>query len=139
MDIGGNLHNKKIIAVDFDGTIVKYDKNAHKLTNFDLMSNAKEVIAWIHENFYTILWTCRCGWQLEVALKFLNHNGINFHSINQNAPFLDFRTSRKIFADTYIDDKTLIEVDWLKIKDCLIKKYCNPTEQIVNKVIIEDQ
>jgi len=141
MVTNGNMYkNKKIVAVDFDGTIVKYVKEAYKLRDFDLMPNAKEVIAWIYENFYTILWTCRCGEQLKIALDFLARNGLSFHSINKNAPFLDFHTSRKIFANTYIDDRGLIEIDWLKIKEFLTKKYlANDVEKIVEIVMTEEK
>lgn len=133
------MDKRKIIAIDFDGTVVKFVKDSYLYTNFDLMPNVKEVIAWINQRFYTILWTCRCGDQLKIALDFLARNGLYFHSINKNAPFLDFNTSRKIFAHTYIDDRGLVEIDWLQIKNILIKKYLSDVETIVEKVIIEDK
>jgi hypothetical protein len=133
------MDNRKIIAIDFDGTIVKYVKDAYLYTDFDLMPNVQEVIAWINQRFYTVLWTCRCGEQLKIALDFLARNGLVFHSINKNAPFLDFHTSRKIFANTYIDDRGLITIDWLQIKSFLIKKYLSDVEAIIEKIIIEDK
>lgn len=137
MVINGNMH-KKIVAVDFDGTIIKYDKDAYKKTDLDyeFMPNAKEVIAWINEHFYTILWTCRCGSGLQQALNFLDRNGIYFNSILKNAP-LFFRTSQKVYADVYIDDHGLVEIDWLNIKKFLISKYLNNIEIIITNVILE--
>jgi hypothetical protein len=128
---------KKIIAIDFDGTIIKYDKDAYKKTDLDyeFMPNAEEVIAWINKHFYTILWTSRCGSGLQYALKFLDRNGIYFDSILENAPFLDFDTSNKIYADVYIDDHGLVEINWLKIQNFLRNKFLDNVEIIVTNVI----
>jgi hydroxymethylpyrimidine pyrophosphatase-like HAD family hydrolase len=109
--------NQLIIAIDFDGTIVE---DTEGITIGDLKPHAKEVINWIQEiGYYTILWTCRTGEGLNDVIKFLKNNGINFSAINKNAPFLDFQTSQKIFANIYIDNRNLdsSKIDWLKIKE----------------------
>jgi hypothetical protein len=111
--------NKKILAIDFDGTIVEFNNDINSI-DFKFKENFMGVWSYIKENFYTILWTCRGGNRLNDVLNFLNNNNIIFDSVNKNASFLDFETSNKIYADIYIDDRILgYEIDWLKIKEQL--------------------
>jgi hydroxymethylpyrimidine pyrophosphatase-like HAD family hydrolase len=128
---------KKIIAVDFDGTLVKELDKAYLATEFELMPNAKEVINWMCDNFYIILWTCRNEKCLQNAVDFLNKNAIVFHAINENADFLDFETSSKIYADVYIDNRAMCEINWLKIKDYLSTLLLNDDDKIISQVVIE--
>jgi hypothetical protein len=129
--------SKKIIAIDFDGTIVRQEDDL-ALTEFVFLPNAPEVIQWICGNFHTILWTCRQGEMLQKALDFLKKNNIVFDGINENAPFLDFGTSNKIFADAYVDDRAnLVDIDWLQIKDKLQQKYLQQLPIDEEKIIIE--
>lgn len=108
-----------IIAVDFDGTLIKDEKDYVPRT---LLSNAKEVLKWAHEKgCFIILWTCRSGKMLKQATDFLKANKIHYDVVNDNAPRTDFETSRKVFADYYIDDRSF-EIDWLKIKKEIAKK-----------------
>lgn len=132
-------NRQKIIAVDFDGTIVKSEEDPHLLTDFTLQPHAKEVLAWINEHFFSILWTCREDDVLQNALNYLDRNDIEFHAINENAPFVDFETSDKIFADFYVDDRTGIGIDWLKIQQHLKNEFLKPVdgEKIIKQVIIE--
>lgn len=128
----------KIIAVDFDGTIVKLVEHPHLRHDFDLMPNAKEVLFWMKQHFFLILWTCRTDQVLRNALNFLNKHEIRFDAVNENAPFLDFETSNKIYANHYIDDKSVI-IDWLKIKDELTTMFLKPVdcEKVVQEIVIE--
>lgn len=128
---------KKIISIDYDGTIVKQTASIDD-TNFELLPNAKEVIQWIHENFYTILWTCRDGLYLQSAVDFLSLQGLQFHSINQNIPGLSFKTSAKVYADCYLDNNNYgADIDWLEIKNCLTKKFLTKTdEDLIGDVVI---
>jgi hydroxymethylpyrimidine pyrophosphatase-like HAD family hydrolase len=128
---------KKIIAVDFDGTLVKELDKAYLATQFELMPNAKEVINWMYDKFYIILWTCRNEKFLQNAVDFLNKNAIVFHAINENADFLDFETSPKIYADVYIDNRAMCEINWLKIKDYLNTLLLNDDDKIISQVVIE--
>ncbi len=106
-----------ILAIDFDGTIVKPGPDNYKLDDFELMPNAKSVLKDLYKKAYLILWTCRQGKELEKALKFLKKNGIKFHKINENVDTLDFKTSDKIFADIYFDDRANTgKIDWQKFK-----------------------
>jgi hydroxymethylpyrimidine pyrophosphatase-like HAD family hydrolase len=98
-----------IIAIDFDGTIVKDEYPAIG----ELISGAKETINQFYKDgHHIIIWTCRAEKALRDAVDFLNENGIMFHSANESHPGnvqeyggLD---TRKIYADVYIDDKSLI-------------------------------
>ena len=97
---------KKIIAVDFDGTLVKNDypniSNPNiKLINFIFNNRDKYIF---------ILWTCRHGKDLEEAIDYLWFNfKLKFDYVNENVPELieQFGDTRKIFADYYIDDKNV--------------------------------
>jgi hydroxymethylpyrimidine pyrophosphatase-like HAD family hydrolase len=131
------MHNDpKIIAVDFDGTIVKPEENPEQLTDFVLQPQAKEVLQWAWNHFYLILWTCREGVPLLNALNFLKKNDIKFHAINKNAPFVDFQTSQKIFADQYLDDRAGIGIiSWPGIKMQLSKLLEPDDEKIVKEVV----
>ncbi len=97
-------HIQKIIAVDFDGTIVK--------SRFPEIGPLKEDIAnRIREEKrkgnIIILWTCRGGKELTEAVSFLKENNIPFDYVNENPlnPYGD--TTRKLFADEYWDDKAV--------------------------------
>jgi hypothetical protein len=114
--------NPPVIAVDFDGTLVEPNDDVMN-SSFILKPHAKEVLDWMYNSgYYLILWTVRDGEVLLNALNFLKANGIRFHSVNQNAPFLDFPTSRKIYFDFCIDDRGFeSEINWLLIKELLKK------------------
>ena len=132
------MTRKKIIAIDFDGTITMPEENPHLLLDFTLRQNAKEVIAWIQEHFFAILWTCRDNNELYIALNFLNKHNIHFDAVNEDAPFLKFKPSRKIFADRYIDDKVYgSTLDWLQIKANLIEEFLDPADEKIIKQVVK--
>ena len=97
--------NYRIIAVDFDGTLFE-DKYP------EIGEPNKKLIAYLKERQLDgdklILWTCRSGTDLEMAVnKCLKHNLI-FDAVNDNLPepIKKFgNNSRKIFVHEYIDDK----------------------------------
>ena len=95
----------KIIAVDFDGTIVKNAYPNIGRPNYFLIAQLIE----LSKNNTLILWTCRNNKLLEDALNFCKALGLNFNYVNENCKkILDSYggvDSRKITADIYIDDK----------------------------------
>jgi hydroxymethylpyrimidine pyrophosphatase-like HAD family hydrolase len=97
----------KILAVDFDGTIVedKYPKVGKP------MLFAVETLQKLHnEGYQLILWTYRSGQALEDAIGFCKKNGIELASVNSSfsGEVFDEKTqSRKINADYFIDDRNL--------------------------------
>ena len=92
-----------IIAIDFDGTLQFADGKP----NQDLLSrlNIEQ-----RRGNTVILWTCREGRRLNEALLFLQKNGFRPNLVNQNSPQaiqMLGHDPRKIYADIYIDDKSI--------------------------------
>lgn len=103
------------IAVDFDGTLVEHKYPAigeKKLFAFETLRELQK------RGDKLILWTYRCGKELDDAVAFCRKNGIEFYAINKNYPeeeFIEGETSRKIDADIYIDDRNIEfagNIDW---------------------------
>lgn len=99
---------KKIIAVDFDGTLVTDDypyigRPIWKTINF--CKTAQE------NGDILILWTCRCGNDLKEAIEFCESIGLYFDYVNENTKehleLFGGQDTRKIYADIYIDDKSI--------------------------------
>jgi hypothetical protein len=97
----------RIIAIDFDGCIVK-DKYPEI---GELIPEAKTVINKLHENGdYIILWTCRDRDHLINAINFLLENEIWFDRVNDHNPENLKKYGHavnKVYANIYIDDKSL--------------------------------
>lgn len=95
---------KVIIAVDFDGTLVRnkypYIENPN-LKLIDFIKANRDRCIWI-------LYTCRHGEQLDYAVDYLKETfNLEFDYVNENCKekIQEFGDTRKIFADVYIDDK----------------------------------
>lgn len=103
---------KMILAVDFDGTIVEDQWPDIG----DLKPNCKEILNALHDiyNCEILIWTCRdteYGGSAKVA-EFLTKQGVKFDCINTNTDYIKNafkvnKDSRKVYADLYIDDKSL--------------------------------
>jgi len=87
-----------VIAVDFDSTLNIKGKPNKKLIEklIESRENGDKII----------LWTCREGDSLDYAVEFCCDNGLEFDSINDNIEDSKY-SSRKIYADVYIDDKSV--------------------------------
>ncbi|MCT4545090.1 MAG: hypothetical protein N4A63_16290 [Vallitalea sp.] len=99
-----DMQYKKIVAIDFDGTIVEDEFpniGAIKQETVDRMLIEKA------RGSVLIIWTCRGGTRLREAVKFLKTNNIPFDYVNRNPlnPLGD--TTRKLYADEYWDDKAV--------------------------------
>lgn len=107
--------NTKILAIDFDGTIVEdaYPKiGKPRLFAFETLLKLQE------KGHRLILWTYRSGRKLQESVAFCKENGIEFYAVNKSYPeeILDDSISRKIHADIFIDDRNFGELpDWGKI------------------------
>lgn len=104
------MNKRKIIAVDFDGTIVE--------DNFPHIGKIKQEVLnkikkWKAEGHTIIIWTCRTGEFLDKAKKFLDKHNIPYDAINENCnnPFGDKQNPRKVYAHIYLDDKALNVAD----------------------------
>ena len=125
------MKKHEIIAVDFDGTIVlnRYPEIGRPCPHaFETLKKLKDM------GCVLILWTVRCGKELDDAVQFCKDHGLEFDGINEN-PNQEFLGSVKVCADTYIDDKSFgcpilkqfnkelgcfdEYVDWQKINDVL--------------------
>ena len=96
----------KIIAIDFDGTIVedRYPSIGKPMIfAFDTMKKMQE------DGHRLILWTYRQGEKLEEAVEFCSKNGIEFYAVNNNYPEEVYSGDipRKIKADIFIDDRNI--------------------------------
>jgi hydroxymethylpyrimidine pyrophosphatase-like HAD family hydrolase len=104
-----------IIAVDFDGTIVehRYPKIGEEIPHA-----IKTLISLQNLGHSIILWSFRSGKELKEAVDFCKKRGLVFFAINNNTPdeVFDPESSRKIYADVYIDDRNILGIpDWLTI------------------------
>ena len=101
-----NFHDKLIIAVDFDGTIVEDGYpgiGKPRLFAFETLHKLQE------NGHRLILWTYRSGKSLDQAVAFCKENGIEFYAVNKSyaEEVLDDTKSRKIYADLFIDDRNI--------------------------------
>jgi len=98
--------NSKVIAVDFDGTVVE-----HKYPEIgkEMLFAFATLKALQQKGHKLILWTIRTGDLLQEAVDYCRSNGVEFYAVNKNYPeeILDERTSRKLNADIFIDDRTI--------------------------------
>ncbi len=111
-------NNEMIIAIDFDGTIVRGEYPAIA----GLMPYAAETIrAFKNKGHYLIINTCRTGDNLLSAINYLLEHNIPFDRVNDNNPENTRKyngSSRKIYAHVYIDDKNLGGFPgWLQAED----------------------
>ncbi|MEW4924323.1 BT0820 family HAD-type phosphatase [Algibacter sp. 2305UL17-15] len=101
-----NFSDTRLIAVDFDGTIVEdaYPRiGKPQMFAFETLKKLQD------EGHRLILWTYRCGDRLDEAVAFCKENGIIFYAINQSFPEEEYtpEVSRKINADLFIDDRNI--------------------------------
>lgn len=98
--------DSKIIAVDFDGTIVEHAYPAIGKEMLFAFATLKEMQKKGHK---LILWTFRSGPLLEEAVEYCRKNGIEFYAVNRNYPEEEINEtiSRKINADIFIDDRNV--------------------------------
>lgn len=106
-----------IIAVDFDGTIVKDD---YPFIGDPIPGAIDTLKKLKKEGYQLVLWTCRTGQKLAEAIKYCAENGIRFDAINENIRYrivaYNGSDSRKISADLYIDDRGVAGLpDWEEI------------------------
>ena len=98
----------KVIAVDFDGTLCEnkwpeIGRANLSAINYLLRRQAK--------GDKLILWTCRTGELLDAAVMWSLQHGLRCDAVNANLPerIAEYGNDcRKIFADEYWDDKSVI-------------------------------
>lgn len=97
-----------IIAVDFDGVLVKDNFPGIGEPNVEVVEAVKGTIRTGHE---VVLWTCRADGALTAAVEWCRDHGLHFCAINDNTPSNKAKYgsmfpngTRKVYADHYIDD-----------------------------------
>jgi len=110
-----------VIAVDFDGTIVKHKYPA---IGKEIPYAVETLKLFQKKGHKVILWTYRSGKELDEALKFCKERGLIFYAVNNNYEGEEFDNSysRKIYADIYIDDRNILGIpEWEKIYKIIIE------------------
>jgi len=110
-----------IIAVDFDGTIVQHKYPKIGKEKPFAIKTLKLIQGKGHQ---LILWTYRSGKELDEAVKFCEERGLIFHAVNNNLheEELYHNSSRKVYADIYIDDRNLMGIpEWGRIYDLIVE------------------
>lgn len=95
-----------VIAVDFDGTIVK-----HRYPSIgEEIPFAVETLKMLQgDRHRLILWTVREGELLDEAVEWCRQRGLEFYAVNRDFPEEDATGegfSRKLKADLFIDDRS---------------------------------
>ena len=93
-----------IIAVDFDGTLVKHDYPRIGEEVPGAVSVCQRLISAGHQ---LILWTVRDGDQFYDAYRWLKEHNLTFWGLNLNPQQLAWSKSNKVYAQIYIDDAAL--------------------------------
>ena len=98
----------KIIAVDFDGTIVEHRYPSIGKELPFAIDTLRQLAA---EGHRLILWTVREGQYLDDAVEFCRSRGLEFYAVNRDypeeEPERNNRFTRKLKADLWIDDRNL--------------------------------
>ena len=98
---------RKIIAIDFDGTLCK---DAYPNIGVPLPYSIEYIKKLAAAGNTLILHTCRSGKLLDAAVAWCKERGITFDYINENLPENIKRyggDTRKIYADIYIDTNSI--------------------------------
>lgn len=104
----------KIIAVDFDGTLVEDKFPEIGAVNEEVLNYCKEERK---AGARIILWTSRTNKRLDAAIAWCKEHDLSLDAINQNIPEvveLYDGDCRKIFANEYIDDRMCTKFHFAK-------------------------
>lgn len=121
-----------LIAVDFDGTIVKHRYPAIGEEIPFAIETLKKLAADRHR---LILWTVREGVLLDEAVEFCRARGLEFYAVNRDYPeeeqSRNRHFSRKLKVDLFIDDRNLGGLpDWGVIYEMITHRLTY--EQVIN-------
>lgn len=125
----------KSVALDFDGTVAYTTIETYpyiESVNYkaiEVMKKYKEAGGKI------VLFTCRAGTDLDVAIECLREYGLEVDAVNEDLPQVVFDwvqiqpesfISPKVFVDMYIDDRSFPAcvdgINWERLEKELLKK-----------------
>lgn len=97
-----------IIAVDFDGTIVRHE---YPKIGKEIPFAIQTLKMLANEGHQLILWSVREGQLLEDAVQWCRDRGLEFYAVNKDFPEEEKKNnnhfSRKLKADLWIDDRNV--------------------------------
>jgi len=95
----------KVVAIDLDGTILKYSGWKGQKHFESPLPGVKEALLELKRRGYIIVvWTTRKN--VRDIARYLRNHGIPFDYINEN-PYQPPDGSNKIYADVYVDDRAV--------------------------------
>lgn len=94
-------NNKLIIAVDFDGTLVRHE---YPRIGEEVPGAVAMLLSLQESGAKLILHTMRCGIQLSEAIAWCQERGLLFWAVNENPGQRHWTASPKLYATHYIDD-----------------------------------
>lgn len=94
----------KIVAVDFDGTIVKH---AYPEIGEPIPLAIEGLLIFQEKGWQIILNTMRSGKYLEEAVELVEKQGVELYGANVNPTQCEWTDSPKCYAPLYIDDAAL--------------------------------
>lgn len=116
------IKNPKIIAMDYDGTLALNSYPQAGDPNWPVINKA---LAEQAAGAKLILWTCREGDELAIALDACASRGLHIAAVNDNLPEMQQffgNNPRKIFGNEYWDDRavnpTVDAVEVVRCREC---------------------
>lgn len=123
-----------IIAVDFDGTIVKDEYPAIGEERPGAVETLRRLRT---EGYSLILWTCRTGQHLAEAVKWCADRGVRFSAINASlrSEVIKYGSdTRKIGASIYIDDRGVAKLpEWDELYDIIHDRVPTYADKVANE------
>jgi|Deesub1362B_J571_1020462.scaffolds.fasta_scaffold02356_6 hypothetical protein len=113
-------YRPRVVAVDLDGVILEHEGWQGHNSFGRVKDGAIEALSEFRKHGYVIvIWTTRKN--VDEIRRYLEENGVPFDYINEH-PFGPPGTSRKIWADVYLDDRAVRFENWEQAKIDVIKK-----------------
>ena len=128
-----------LIAVDFDGTIVRH---RYPEIGEEIPFAVETLKMLVEERHRLVLWTVREGQLLDEAVEWCRKRGLEFYAINRDYPEETTDNnphfSRKLKVDMFIDDRNLGGLpDWGTIYK-MIKNH-HKWDDVIDEVLSQSQ
>lgn len=133
-----DLTRKHVVAVDFDGTVVKH-RYPHIGPPVPFALTAMKLL--VEADVGLVLWTMRHDRHLTAAVDYFRYAGVPLYGVQTNPSQSSWTGSPKAYADVYIDDSAAgcplthedprPYVDWPEMmKDYRIERMINGTRDV---------